>query len=65
MAVVNVGTNNQIRENMKLMIVRGGEFIANFKVTQVDMQWARGEIDYLGRKVSVQQGDTVQSSATR
>lgn len=65
MAVVNVGTNNQIRENMQLMITRGNEFIANFTVKQVDLQWARGEINYLGRKVTVQQGDTVQSSVTR
>lgn len=65
MAVVNVGTNNQIRENMQLMIARGNEFIANFTVKQVDLQWARGEINYLGRKVTVQQGDTVQSSVTR
>ena len=36
-----------------------------FVVTQVDLQWSRGRIDYLGKKVQVQPGDTVQSLVSR
>jgi hypothetical protein len=65
MAVVNVGTNNQIRENMQLVITRGNQFIANFTVKQADLQWSRGEINYLGKTVTVQPGDNVQSLVSR
>lgn len=64
-ATINVGTNNQVRENMQLAIVRGGEFLANLKVTKTDLGWAKGEIDYLGKKVEVRDGDQVTSLVSR
>ncbi len=66
MATINVGSNNQVRENMKLAITRGDKFIANIVIRKVDLQWSLGEIDYLSQKgVSVQAGDVVKSLASR
>ncbi len=66
MATINVGSNNQVRENMKLAITRGDKFIANIVIRKVDLQWSLGEIDYLSQKgVSVQEGDVVKSLASR
>lgn len=65
-ATINVGSSNQIRENMKLAIVRGDKFVANIVVKRVDLQWALGEIDYLGQGGgTVQEGDVVRSLAAR
>lgn len=65
-ATINVGTTNQIRENMKLAIVRGDKFVANIVIKRVDLQWALGEIDYLGQgSGTVQEGDVVRSLAAR
>lgn len=65
MAMINVGANSSVRENMQLVITRNGQFVGNLIITQTDLQWALGEIDYLGRKVEVQAGDTVQTLASR
>jgi hypothetical protein len=65
MAMINVGANNSVRENMQLVITRNGQFVGNLIITRTDLQWALGEIDYLGRKVEVQAGDTVQTLASR
>jgi hypothetical protein len=64
-ATINVGTNNQVRDNMQLIIVRGDQFLANFLVKKADLQWAQGEIDTLGKNVTVQEGDTVRSLVAR
>jgi len=65
-ATINIGSNNQVRENMKLAITRGDKFIANVVIRKVDLQWSLGEIDYLSQKgVSVQEGDVVKSLASR
>ncbi len=67
MATINVGTNNQIRENMQLVILRDGKYLADFLVTQADLQWARGEIDSKGaldtngKPVEIKAGDMVRS----
>jgi hypothetical protein len=67
MAMINVGANNNVRENMQLVITRnnGSQFVGNLIITRTDLQWSLGEIDYLGRKIEVQAGDTVQTLAGR
>lgn len=60
MATINVGSNNNIRENMQLVVVREGQWLANFIVTRVDLGWAQGTLDFQGRGgVQVRPGDTV------
>lgn len=61
LAKINVGTNSNIRENMKLFVIRDGSFVANLIVEKTDLQWAIGRIDTLGRPVTVGQGDLVWS----
>ena len=68
MATINVGTNNQIRENYQLVVLsKTGEYLADFIVTQADLQWSRGEInsrgqlDANGKPVQVKEGDRVTS----
>jgi uncharacterized protein YlxW (UPF0749 family) len=65
MAMINVGANNSVRENMQLVITRNGQFVGNLIITRTDLQWSMGEIDYLGRRVEVQAGDIVQTLASR
>jgi hypothetical protein len=64
-ATINVGANNQVKENMKLAISRNGQFLANLVVTKADLQWAVGEINTLGQKVDVREGDTVGTLVSR
>lgn len=61
LAKINVGTNSNIRENMKLFVIRDGSFVANLIVEKTDLQWAIGRVDTLGRPVTVGQGDLVWS----
>ncbi len=61
LAKINVGTNSNIRENMKLFVIRDGSFVANLIVEKTDLQWAIGRIDTLGRPVTVGEGDLVWS----
>lgn len=62
LAKISVGTNDNIRENMKLAIRRDNEFVGNLVVLKTDLKYAIGKIDLLGRSVSVQVGDVVQSN---
>ncbi len=61
LAKISVGTNHNVRENMKMAIRRDNEFIANVVIVKTDLQWAIGRIDLLGRAVTVRVGDVVQS----
>lgn len=65
MATINVGANDQVRENMELVITRNGNFVANLVVTKTDLQWSMGRIDALGKQVTIQPGDTVTTLASR
>jgi hypothetical protein len=66
MATINVGSNDNVRENMVLSIVRNGKFVADFVVTKTDLQWSIGRIDALGNKsVQIQPGDIVTTLAGR
>lgn len=65
-ATINVGANNQVKENMELAITRGGVFLANFVVTKTDLQWSVGEINTLGNKnVEIREGDQVGTLVSR
>lgn len=61
MATINVGTNNQVRENMQLVVVQNGDYVADFTVTRADLQFCEGTIDPKGKPVTVRAGDTVRS----
>ena len=65
MATINVGANDQVRENMELVITRNGNFVANLIVTKTDLQWSMGRIDALGKTVQIQPGDVVTTLASR
>jgi hypothetical protein len=64
-ATINVGANNQVKENMKLAISRNGQFLGNLVVTKTDLQWAVGEINTLGQKVDIREGDSVGTLVSR
>ena len=64
-ATINVGTNNQVKENMELAISRGGQFLGNIVVTKTDLQWSIGEVNTLGRKVEIREGDSVSTLVSR
>lgn len=62
MAVISQGSNQGIRENMLLHIVRNGDtFVASIVITKVDAQQAVGRVETYARPVQVQAGDLVLS----
>ncbi len=61
-AKISVGSNDNVRENMKMAIRRENEFVGNLVVVKADLKWAIGRIDLLGRSVEAKVGDAVQSS---
>jgi hypothetical protein len=62
LARISVGTNDNIRENMKLAIQRDTEFVGNLVILKTDLKWAIGKVDLLGRtNIDVQIGDVVRS----
>jgi hypothetical protein len=58
---INLGSNDRIRENQKLFVSRGKDFIANLVVVKTDLRFAIAKVDALSRKVEVQSGDAVAS----
>lgn len=56
---INLGSNDRIRENQKLFISRGNNFVANLVIVKTDMRFAIGRVDTLSRDVQVQNGDEV------
>ena len=62
LAKISVGSNDNIRDNMKLAIRRDNEFVGNLVILKTDLKFAIGKIDLLGRSVAVQVGDVVQSN---
>jgi TolA-binding protein len=63
LAKISVGSNDQIRENMKMLVIRDGQFIANLVIVQTDLRWSVGRVETLGRTVEVKEGDLVWSRA--
>lgn len=63
LAQIDIGTNDRVRKNMLLYVIRGGDtFIANLKVLETDLNWAIVEIDTLNRNVEVKPNDLVVST---
>lgn len=58
---INLGSNDRIRENQKLFVSRGKDFVANLVVVKTDLRFAIAKVDSLSRKVEVQSGDAVAS----
>ncbi len=58
---INLGSNDRIRENQKLFVSRGKDFVANLVVVKTDLRFAIAKVDALSRKVEVQSGDAVAS----
>lgn len=60
---VNVGTNDNVRENMKFSIARGSEFIGNVVVIRTDLNFSIARVDLLRRDkpVQIQPNDLVLS----
>jgi hypothetical protein len=61
LAEINVGSSDRVSKDMKFMVTRGDQFIANLVVDRVDLNEAVGRIDTLNRPVTVLPGDTVKS----
>ncbi len=61
LAKISVGSNDQVKPNMKFYVVRGDQFIANLVVIQTDLQYSIGRVDTLGRDVEIVPGDRVLS----
>lgn len=61
LASIDAGSNDSLRKNMKLNIVRDG-FLATLIIERVDLNEAVGRVDFLGRDVSVREGDLVMAT---
>lgn len=61
-ARIDLGSNDNIRENMKLYVSRGDNFVANLQIIETDLNTAIGAVDSLGRAVEVRAGDRVFTS---
>jgi len=52
LARINLGSNDQVRENMRLMIVRDNNFVANLVIVQTDLRWSVGRVENINQKLS-------------
>lgn len=62
LAQINLGTNNQLRDNMRLFIVRGGQYLADIIIVKADQRESVGKIMTYGRAVDVRVDDKVTST---
>ena len=63
LASIDAGSNDRLREDMELSIVRGSEFIGKLTLQTVDLNEAVGRVDLLGnRQATVRPGDIVVTS---
>ncbi len=63
LASIDAGSNDRLRPNMELSIVRGNSFIGKLTLQSVDLNEAVGRVDLLGnRSASVRRGDRVVTS---
>jgi uncharacterized phage infection (PIP) family protein YhgE len=60
-AKINVGTNDRVAKNMQFSVYRGNAFLGNLVVTEPDLKWSIGEVNLLGQKVEVKEGDLITS----
>jgi uncharacterized protein (UPF0335 family) len=62
LAQINVGSNDQLRDNMRLFIVRGNDYLADLIVIKTDLKASVGRVVTYGRAVEVRPDDVVRSS---
>lgn len=62
LAQINLGTNNQLRDNMRLYVVRNGQYLADIIIVKADQRESVGRIMTYGRAVEVRADDTVTST---
>lgn len=60
LAEIDAGSSDQLQAGARLMITRGSDFVANLRLTNVELNEATGAVDLLGRDVDVRAGDLVQ-----
>lgn len=58
---VNVGSNDDVTENMKLFVTRGNDWVANIVVTSTDLDFSVGVVRLTAPEKSVNTGDRVVS----
>ena len=56
---VNLGANDRVRENVKLLVFRGNTFVANLVLKRVDLQDSLAEVTLLAPGMQIQAGDRV------
>lgn len=61
LAVIDLGSAGGVRENMKLVVLRNGQFLANLVILKADVNEAVGRVEKLGKPVTVQPDDQVVS----
>lgn len=59
MVQVDVGANDRMRENVKLLVFRGSTFVANIVLRDVDLQDSLGEVVLTAPNQAVRPGDRV------
>jgi uncharacterized phage infection (PIP) family protein YhgE len=62
LAQINLGTNNQLRDNMRLYVTRNGQYLADIIIVKADQRESVGRIMTYGRAVEVRVDDTVTST---
>ena len=62
---IDLGANDRMRENVKLLVFRGGTFVANIVLKNVDLQDSMGEVVLLAEGMQIQQGDRVTTRLTQ
>lgn len=61
LGVIDIGSNKGVQENMRLNIIRGGEFLATIVITKADPGQSVGRINRMGLNKSINRGDTISS----
>lgn len=56
---VDLGANDRVRENVKLLVFRGSTFVANIVIKRVDLQDSLAEVTLLAPGMQIMTGDRV------
>lgn len=62
---IDLGANDRMRENVKLLVFRGGTFVANIVLKNVDLQDSMGEVVLAANGLEIQAGDRVTTRLTQ
>lgn len=61
---VDLGANDRVRENVKLLVFRGSTFVANLVIKRVDLQDSLAEVTLLAPGMRIENGDRVTTRLT-